>query len=287
MGSQHLHGRLRIADIDDWRLGRSLRCEKNLHDWLCPIHDRFAYFWTGANIRNPDCRPRSAGVGAAIMVPNSLALLNHAYPGPKARGRAVGWWVGAGGVALTAGPPVGGALIALAGWRSIFLVNLPIGVAGLWLTWRYITDTPRASRKLDLPGQAAAIGALGILAAALIEGGRLGWSDSGVIAAFGAAAILAVLFLVHERRAEEPILPLSLFRRPMFARTSLIGLLVNIPFYGLIFVFSLYFQQIDGLSPLRTGLAFVPMMAVICRAICSRRAWPSDLAHRQSLRSGV
>jgi DHA2 family methylenomycin A resistance protein-like MFS transporter len=203
------------------------------------------------------------GVGAAIMVPNSLALLNHAYPGPKARGRAVGWWVGAGGVALTAGPPVGGALIALAGWRSIFLVNLPIGLAGLWLTWRYITDTPRASRKLDLPGQAAAIGALGILAAALIEGGRLGWSDSGVIAAFGAAVILAVLFLVHERRAEEPILPLSLFRRPMFARTSLIGLLVNIPFYGLIFVFSLYFQQIDGLSPLRTGLAFVPMMAVI------------------------
>jgi len=143
------------------------------------------------------------GVGAAIMVPNSLALLNHAYPEPKARGRAVGWWVGAGGVALTAGPPVGGAPIALAGWRSIFLVNLPIGLAGLWLTWRYVTDAPRASRKLDLPGQAAAIGALGILAAALIEGGRLGWSDSGVISAFGAAVILAVLFLVHERRAED------------------------------------------------------------------------------------
>jgi DHA2 family methylenomycin A resistance protein-like MFS transporter len=101
------------------------------------------------------------------------------------------------------------------------------------------------------------------LAAALIEGGRLGWSDSGVIAAFGAGVILAVVFVVHEHRTEEPILPLSLFRRPMFARTSLIGLLVNIPFYGLIFVFSLYFQQIDGLSPLRTGLAFVPMMAVI------------------------
>ena len=106
--------------------------------------------------------------------------------------------------------------------RSIFLVNLPIGLAGLWLTWRYVTDMPRASCKLDLPGQAAAIGALGILAAALIEGGRLGWSDSRVIAAFGAAVLLAVLFLVHERRAEEPILPLSLFSRPMFARTSLI-----------------------------------------------------------------
>ena len=61
MGGQHLHGRLRIADIDDWRLGRSPRCEKNLHDWLCPIHGGFADFWTGANIRNPDCSPRSAG----------------------------------------------------------------------------------------------------------------------------------------------------------------------------------------------------------------------------------
>jgi len=203
------------------------------------------------------------GVGAAILVPNSLALLNHAYPEAKERGRAVGWWLAAGAVALTAGLPFGGALVALVGWRSIFLVNLPIGVAGLWLTWRYVTDTPRASRKLDLPGQAAAIGALGMLAAALIEGGRIGWSDPRVIAAFGTTLILTALFLVQERRTEEPVLPLSLFRRRVFARTSLIGLLVNVPFYGLIFVFSLYFQKIDGLSPLRTGLVFVPMMAVI------------------------
>jgi DHA2 family methylenomycin A resistance protein-like MFS transporter len=101
------------------------------------------------------------------------------------------------------------------------------------------------------------------LAAALIEGGRSGWSDPRVIAAFCAGMILTMLFLVQEGRAEEPVLPLSLFRRPLFARTSLIGLLVNIPFYGLIFVFSLYFQKVDGLSPLRTGLAFVPMMVVI------------------------
>lgn len=84
-----------------------------------------------------------------------------------------------------------------------------------------------------------------------------------MIAAFCAGMILTMLFLVQEGRAEEPVLPLSLFRRPLFARTSLIGLLVNIPFYGLIFVFSLYFQKVDGLSPLRTGLAFVPMMVVI------------------------
>jgi DHA2 family methylenomycin A resistance protein-like MFS transporter len=149
------------------------------------------------------------GVGAAILVPNSLALLNHAYPEAKERGRAVGWWLAVGAVALTAGLPVGGALIALAGWRSIFFINLPIGIAGLWPTWRYVTDTPRASRQLDLPGQATAIGALATLAAALIEGGRIGWSDPRVIAAFCAVMILTVLFLLQERRAEEPVLPLS------------------------------------------------------------------------------
>jgi MFS transporter, DHA2 family, methylenomycin A resistance protein len=136
-------------------------------------------------------------------------------------------------------------------------------LAGLWLTWRYVTDTPRASRELDLPGQAAAIGSLGILAAALIEGGRVGWSNPLVIAAFGAVVILTALFLVQERRARHPMLPLSLFANRVFARTSLIGLLVNIPFYGLIFVFSLYFQEINGLSPFATGLAFVPMMGMV------------------------
>ncbi len=83
------------------------------------------------------------GVAAAILVPNSLALLNHAYPDQTERGRAVGIWAAGASLALTAGPFLGGALIALVGWRSIFLVNLPIGLGGLWLAWRYATDTPR------------------------------------------------------------------------------------------------------------------------------------------------
>ena len=203
------------------------------------------------------------GIGAAVLVPNSLALLNHAYPNDKERGRAVAMWAAGASLALTAGPFVGGALIATVGWRSIFLVNLPIGLAGLWLTWRYTTDTARAQRELDLPGQAAAIATLGVLAAAIIEGGRLGWSNVWVLGAFAAFVLFAALFVIQERRAHAPMLPLSLFSRSMFARTSLIGLLVNIGFYGLIFVLSLYFQQVNGWSPLATGLAFVPMMGVV------------------------
>jgi MFS transporter, DHA2 family, methylenomycin A resistance protein len=203
------------------------------------------------------------GVGAAILVPNSLALLGHAYPDEKERGRAVGIWAAGASLALTAGPLVGGALIALVGWRSIFLVNLPIGLAGLWLTWRYATDTTRTHHELDLPGQAAAIGILGVLAGAIIEGGRLGWGNPWVLAGFGGFVILSALFLIQERRARQPMLPLSLFAHRMFALTSLVGLLVNIAFYGLIFVFSLYFQQVNGWSPFATGLAFVPMMGAV------------------------
>jgi DHA2 family methylenomycin A resistance protein-like MFS transporter len=203
------------------------------------------------------------GVGAAILVPNSLALLNHAYPSDTERGRAVGIWAAGASLALTAGPLVGGALIALVGWRSIFLVNLPIGLAGLWLTWRYATDTARAPRRLDMPGQILAVASLGLLAAAIIEGGRVGLSNPWVIAGFAAFAVAAALFVLQEHRSSAPMLPLSLFAHRMFALTALDGLLVNIAFYGLIFVLSLYFQQVNGLSPFWTGLAFVPMMGAV------------------------
>jgi len=207
------------------------------------------------------------GLAAAILVPNSLALLNHAYADPKARGRAVGFWAAGASLALTAGPFVGGALITLIGWRSIFLVNLPIGLAGLWLAWRYAEETPRlGEREIDLPGQVAAITALGALAGALIEGGALGWSHPVVIAAFAAAAVIGALFVWREARATQPMLPLTLFGHRMFALSALVGLLVNIAFYGLIFLLSLYFQDVNGWSPFATGLAFVPMMGVVLPA---------------------
>ncbi|HLZ00690.1 MAG TPA: MFS transporter [Bradyrhizobium sp.] len=207
------------------------------------------------------------GLAAAILVPNSLALLNHTYTDPKARGRAVGVWAAGASLALTAGPFIGGALITLVGWRAIFLVNLPIGLAGLWLAWRYAEETPRlARREIDLPGQVAAIAALGALAGAIIEGGALGFDDPRVIAGFVLAAVIGCLFVHREARAPQPMLPLSLFGHRMFALSALVGLLVNIAFYGLIFVLSLYFQDVNGWSPFATGLAFVPMMGMVLPA---------------------
>jgi MFS transporter, DHA2 family, methylenomycin A resistance protein len=204
------------------------------------------------------------GLAAAILVPNSLALLRHAYSEEKLRGRAVGIWAAGASLALTAGPFVGGGLITLVGWRAIFLVNLPIGLAGLWLAWRFAGETTRHKQhEIDLPGQLAAIAALGTLAGALIEGGSLGWGSPFVVAGFGSAVAFAVLFVWREARAAQPMLPLSLFQQRTFALTSIVGLLVNVAFYGLIFVLSLYFQQVNGLSPFATGLAFIPMLSVV------------------------
>ena len=204
------------------------------------------------------------GLGAAILVPNSLALLSHAYPDDKARGRAVGIWAAGASLTLTAGPLVGGTLIALAGWRWIFFVNLPIGLLGLWLTWRYASETTRSpQREVDSRGQITAIAALGCLAGATIEGGAIGWSHPIVLAGFAASVIFALLFVMRERHAPQPMLPLALFSKPMFSVTAMAGLLVNIAFYGLIFIFSLYFQRINGWSAFATGLAFVPMLGAV------------------------
>ncbi len=226
-------------------------------------------------------------VGAAILVPNSLALLNHTYADDTQRGRAVGIWAGGASIALTAGPFAGGALIALTGWRSIFLVNLPIGLAGLWLTQRYAHETVRSpDRHLDLPGQAAAIATLGLLAATLIEGGVFGWDRPLIIAGFAVVAIAAVTFVVLWRRARHhnPCYRCRCSATDRSRRGRSIGLFANAAFYGIIFVLSLYFQQVDHLSPFITGLAFMPMMAVVLPAnlvaprVAERAGAPATIA---------
>jgi MFS transporter, DHA2 family, methylenomycin A resistance protein len=204
------------------------------------------------------------GVGAAVLVPNSLALLNHAYPDARARAHAVSIWAAGASLALTAGPLAGGVLVSVSGWRSIFLVNLPIGLLALWLSARYAPETPRsAQRQLDLPGQTLAVSALALLASAIIEAGRLGWGNRWVLVGLGVACTLACAFVAQEARTTHPMLPLRLFRKRMFSLMSAGGLLVNVAFYGLIFVLSLYFQQINHLSPLATGLAFLPLMGAV------------------------
>jgi DHA2 family methylenomycin A resistance protein-like MFS transporter len=202
------------------------------------------------------------GIGAAALVPCSLALLNHTFHDEAARAKAVAVWAAGASVALAAGPVVGGMLIASIGWRSIFLVNLPLGVAGIWLTLRHTAETACSTRRgLDLAGQCAIIISLATLAAAAIEGGRLGFDHQLVLAATAIFIFAAVAFVAIEARGSAPMLPLAFFRNANFSAALLVGLLINITYYGLIFLFSLLFQRAKGYPPLLAGAAFVPMTA--------------------------
>ena len=204
------------------------------------------------------------GLGGALLMPCSLALVAHAYHDPGERMRAIGVWAGAGGMAMVAGPVVGGVLVALFGWRSIFLINLPIGVVGLWLTLRFTTETEgRHNRALDLPGQILAIVALVALTGSIIEGEPLGWTHPAVLGGAALFLLAGIGFLLVESRSAAPMMPLGLFRHPVFSAVSVIGFLLNAGYYGATFLLSLYFQGPLGLSPLLTGLAFVPMTGLI------------------------
>ena len=116
------------------------------------------------------------GIGAALIIPCSLTLLNHAFDDPARRAKAFGWWAGSGGVSVAAGPLIGGLLVNMFGWRSIFFVNLPIGIVAMLLTIRYIREEkPLPGRKIDLIGQVVSLFALAALTTVLIEGANWGW----------------------------------------------------------------------------------------------------------------
>ena len=205
------------------------------------------------------------GFGAAMLVPASLSLVHKSFADdPAARSRAVGIWAGSGGIALAAGPVVGGLLILHFGWRSIFLMNLPLGLIGITLTMRYAPKIPpSAGRSLDLAGQLSAIVALGTLTAGLIEAGPLGWGNPIVYGSIIACLFSVALFIRIESQGRDPMLPLDLFLNPTFSTSSVVGVLVNSAFYGFVFVLSLFFQGVQGYSPVQTGLAFLPMTAVL------------------------
>ena len=204
------------------------------------------------------------GIGAALLVPNSLAVLNHAHHhDPAGRARAVGFWTAAGGVSIAAGPVLGGLLLASLGWRSIFLVNLPVCAVGVWLTLAFAprSAVPARPRSLDLPGQALAALALTGLIAAIIEARPRGFADPLVLAAAALFLACGAAFLWVENRARAPMLPLGFFRKASFSAAVAYGVGVNLAYYGTIFVITLYLQDAHGWGPVQAGLAFLPLTA--------------------------
>ena len=214
------------------------------------------------------------GLGAALVVPASLAIVNQTFPDKNARSRAISLWAASGGLALALGPVFGGLLISLTDWRAIFFVNVPIALIGSIIAWRCVKDdvTNSAGRVVDVSGQILAALALGGFTLALIQIGASGPRSPQVIGGMILFAVASVAFVYVEDRKKHPMLPLYLFKNSHFASASLIGILVNFAFYGLIFLFSLFFQYAWGYSPLDTGLAFLPMTGsiMIANLLCGK-----------------
>lgn len=201
------------------------------------------------------------GVGGALLIPSALAILRATYPDHARRTRAIGVWSAiAGSVALAAGPVVGGALVSQFGWRSIFLVNLPITAVGCWLVRG---ATARSARSLDLTGQLLAVLSLGSLTTAIVEAGRLGWASPLVDTCLAVFVVALAAFVYAESRTAAPMMPLRMYGSGGFTVATAVAALVNISFYGLLFVLSLFFQRTWHESPIAAGLAFLPMTASI------------------------
>ena len=202
------------------------------------------------------------GIGAALLVPSSLSILNYVYAHDKPMlGRAVGWWTAAGGVSIAAGPVLGGLLLSMGGWRSVFWINLPVCLAGYWLTRRVVPPMPpqRPQPAFDYAGQVLAIAALASLTGTLISVHERGIGDAWIQAGIAVALLAGVGFVLAERATAAPMLQLALFRSAPFSGAVLFGVLVNFAYYGVIFVLSIYLQSVRHMSALQAGLTFLPL----------------------------
>ncbi|MFJ8308047.1 MULTISPECIES: MFS transporter [unclassified Streptomyces] len=212
-------------------------------------------------------------VGGSMLNPVAMSIITNTFTDPRERARAIGVWGGVVGISMAAGPIVGGVLVESVGWRSIFWLNLPVGLLALFLTWRYVPESRAPKpRRPDPVGQLLVIALLGSLTYAIIEVPSAGW-DSPLILAFTAiaAAALAGLLLYEPRRAE-PLIDLRFFRSAPFSGATVIAVSAFAALSGFLFLNTLYLQNARGLSALNAGLYMLPMAALtfVCAPLSGR-----------------
>ncbi|GAA1353917.1 MFS transporter [Streptomyces beijiangensis] len=212
-------------------------------------------------------------VGGSMLNPVAMSIITNTFTEPRERARAIGVWGGVVGISMAAGPLIGGLLVDSVGWRSIFWVNLPVGLAALLLTWRYIPESraPKA-RRPDPVGQLLIIALLGSLTYAIIEAPSAGWT-SPVILSFAAIAAAALIgLLLYEPRRTEPLIDLRFFRSAPFSGATVIAICAFAALGGFLFLNTLYLQDVRGLSALHAGLYMLPMaaMTLFCAPLSGR-----------------
>ncbi|HVV48449.1 MAG TPA: MFS transporter [Polyangia bacterium] len=207
-------------------------------------------------------------VGASMLNPVAMSIITNVFVEPKARARAIGTWGAVVGVSMGLGPLIGGALTQGIGWRAIFWVNLPIGVAALVLARLFVPESraPHA-RRADPVGQGLMLGGLAALTTAIIEGPRLGWGSPLIVGLFAGAAALGGALLAYEPRRAEPLVDLRFFRSVPFSCATLVAVLAFSVFSGFLFLNALYLQEVRGLPAFVTGLYTLPL--ALATVVCS------------------
>jgi EmrB/QacA subfamily drug resistance transporter len=200
------------------------------------------------------------GVGGAIMFAVSLALIAQEFGAGRERATAMATYGATIGIAVAIGPLVGGALTDGLGWQSVFLLNVPIGIAAIVVTFTKLRETrdPNATR-IDWPGLTSFSSALFLLVLALLRGNQEGWGSSLIVGLFAGAALLLGAFVAIERRVSEPMLPLELFRRPAFTGVQLAAFAVSGSMFALFLYLTLYLQNYLGYTPFEAGLRYLPI----------------------------
>ncbi len=198
------------------------------------------------------------GTGGAMMFATALALLAQAFHG-KERGTAFGVFGAVTGGAVAIGPVLGGVITSGIGWEWIFFVNIPIGVIAVFITLTQVSDSrdPDATG-VDWPGLVTFSGSLFLLVYALVQGNEKGWGSTEIVSFLIGAVVLMVLFIVVELRQSQPMLDLSLFRRPAFSGASIVAFCLAGSFFAMFLYLTLYLQDVLGYSPLQAGLRFLP-----------------------------
>ncbi len=199
------------------------------------------------------------GAAAAAVLPSTLTIIARSYADTVERSRAITVWGATGASGLIIGPLLGGFLTDVSGWRSIFLINVPVGLATVALALLYVRETPaNPKRHFDLAGQISVTLAIAALVAGLIGGGASGWAAPSTVVLLAAALVLGALFIAIERRAAEPVLPLGMFARGAFTAAISNGFAFQLGGYGVQFMLALYLQSRWHESAMTTGLYFVP-----------------------------
>jgi EmrB/QacA subfamily drug resistance transporter len=227
------------------------------------------------------------GVGAAIATPLTLTLLADAFP-PHQRGLAIGVWSAISGIAVALGPLVGGAVIQLSSWQWIFWINVPIGMVLVPLSLARLDESHGPSRKLDLAGLGLSAAGLFGIVFGLVRSQTLGWTAPEVLASLIAGAILLVLFVRHELRTKDPLLPMRFFAKRSFAVTNVVSISMYFGMFGSVFFLSQYLQNVLGNSPLQAGvkllawtgatMAVSPLAGVFSERFGSRQFMVAGLA---------